>query len=182
MVHLFLPFCCFGVSFSMVSIGNAGNSLRLAAVVPLPSLRWRHRVYRAVSLLALLLFALIPVLNILCLQMTEQSWLCFKFSSSPTLSHGQTQWDLWGWAERGEEGETRKGGLPGNRTDLSDARWSLAAMHRSSSRTPHSWPLSGRPPQLWALRHPSLSSWAASDSLQYYSQPTLRYWPLRFSM
>lgn len=54
--------------------------------------------------------------------MTELSWLCFKFSSSPSLSHGQTQWDLWGWAERGEEGEARKRGLPRNRTDLSDVR------------------------------------------------------------
>lgn len=64
MVHLFLAFCCFGVCFPTVSIGNTGNSLRLTAVVPLPSLRRKLRVYRAVSLLALLLFALIPVLSI----------------------------------------------------------------------------------------------------------------------
>lgn len=84
--------------------------------------------------------------------MTELSWLCFKFSSSPTLSHGQTQWDLWGWAERGEEGEARKGGHPRNRTDLSDERGGPWLRCTGPPAGPHTtWPLPGRPPQLYEL-------------------------------
>lgn len=84
--------------------------------------------------------------------MTELSWLCFKFSSSPSLSHGQTQWDSWGWAERGEEGEAIKGGHPRNRSDLSDERGGPWLRCTGPPAGPHTtWPLPGRPPQLYEL-------------------------------